>query len=137
VAATVTELRHVLWTVLLAPLSATATQPLADPTLPPAALRAPQSAAAPAETAEPARLQMILTSHDGSARALIGGAWLRVGDRTGDGGRLLRIDAGAVQLLHDGRERTLALAPLPAGSLRRSGTDPSLAAASLARAPSK
>lgn len=80
----------------------------ADPTQPP---RQPLPAAAgpSAPAPEPLRLQAILRSAD-SARAVINGQTLQVGDRVA-GARLLSIGARSVRLERQGRRISLPLVP--------------------------
>lgn len=78
----------------------------ADPTLPPRQAL-PAAANQPAPVLEPLRLQAILRAAD-SARAVINGQTLRVGDRV-DGARVLAIGARSVSVERQGRRSTLQL----------------------------
>lgn len=79
----------------------------ADPTRPPAALRAP-TAATEAAPAAPMKLQAVLRG-GAAARAVIDGQTVEIGQHIGDA-RVLAIQANSVLIERQGQRETLRLA---------------------------
>ncbi len=114
-------LRLLLASATLPIASAWATQPLADPTLPPQA-----AAVAPAGAAPTPALQFTLRGPDDTISALLAGSWVRAGDSfelNGTTFRVERVTSTSVWLRRGERREVLEMLPQAAQAVRCRGAE--------------